>query len=344
MNYGETLQAVALNHVITKLGYQCITASYENQKVDFEGWFKRNIRKYGIRCAKYELFRRKNIRYPIMRSNEREKFEKLLLNADAVVCGSDCVWYEKDYNSIFFLYFPKINIPKISYAPSLRDDTITDSMYFRKVKKWLNDFSYLSTREIAGSKIISELSHRYVETVLDPTLLLNQKEWNKMSASRLIREPYILIYIIGKTKCMKDIISEVESFYKGRKLIWITMENNDGYYSGEALNNIGPAEFLSLVRYADVVVTDSFHGSAFSIIYEKQFYVIKRIVGDNDIYDHDCRIKNILSICNIHNYFSYDSILTFDASKIDYALVNKILLTERSKSMKFLKKALNVIK
>ena len=148
MNFGETLQAVALNRAITKLGYQCITASYENVKENFNGWFKMNIKEYGIRGLKFELFRFKNMKYPIVRSNQKEEFEKILKNADAVVCGSDCIWYEKDYNSILFLNFPKNRIPKIAYAPSLRDDIITDSMYERKVARWIKDFSFLSTREV----------------------------------------------------------------------------------------------------------------------------------------------------------------------------------------------------
>lgn len=343
MNFGETLQAVALNRAITKLGYQCITASYENVKENFNGWFKMNIKEYGIRGLKFELFRFKNMKYPIVRSNQKEEFEKILKNADAVVCGSDCIWYEKDYNSILFLNFPKNRIPKIAYAPSLRDDIITDSMYERKVARWIKDFSFLSTREKAGSKIIEKISGRNVEIVLDPTFLLSKKEWNKMCSARLIKEPYVIMYIIGKSRCMKSIVSQIQSYYSGRKLIWITMENNDGYSVGEGKRDVGPAEFLSLIRYADAVVTDSFHGSAFSIIYQKQFYAIKRMVNNNDVYDHDCRIRNILEILNINNYFSNDEEIDFESSYIDYISTNKKLMLERKKSLRYLKNALNIL-
>lgn len=339
-NFGETLQAVALNRVISKLGYQCITSSYENEKGNFDSWFKYNIKEYGIRGLKFELFRMKYMKYPVMRSNQKEEFEKLLKDADAVICGSDCIWYEKDYNSIFFLNFPKINIPKIAYAPSLRDDMINNSAYKRVVARWIKDFSFLSTRERAGSEIIQEIAGRKVETVLDPTFLISQKEWNHMCAKRIIRSPYVVMYIIGKSSCMKSIISQVQSYYKGRRMVWITMENNDGYPVGEEIRNVGPSEFLSLIRYADAVVTDSFHGSAFSIIYRKQFYAIKRIVDENDVYDHDCRIKNILEVLGINNYFSIDEKIDFTDSRIDYTYVKKRFLSERSNSVKYLKCAL----
>lgn len=341
MNFGETLQAVALNRAITKLGYQCFTASYEDQKGNFNGWFKNHIKDYGIRGVKFELFRLRNMRYPIMRSNQKEEFEKVLEDADMVVCGSDCIWYEKCYNSIMFLHFPKNKIPKIAYAPSLRDNVITDPMYERKVARWIKDFSFLSTREKAGSRLIEKISGRNVETVLDPTLLLSKKEWNQMCSKKVVKEPYVVMYIIGKSRCMRSIISQVQTHYKGRKLLWITMENNDGYSAGEGLVNVGPAEFLSLIRYADAVVTDSFHGSAFSIIYEKQFYAIKRIVDENDVYDHDCRIKNIFEILDINNYFSREDKINFQKSQIDYDNVRKKLSAERKKSVEYLKKSLN---
>lgn len=339
-NFGETLQAVALNLVISKLGFQCVTASYENEKGNFNSWFKHNIGRYGIRGLKFELFRMKNMKYPVFRSNQKEDFENLLKDADAVVCGSDCIWYEKDYNAVFFLNFPKNKILKIAYAPSLRDDIISNPMYERIVARWITDFSFLSTREKAGSKIIEQISGRKVETVLDPTLLIAQKEWNQMCAKRLIKTPYVIMYVIGKTKCMKSIISQVRSYYKGRKMIWITMEKNDGYPIGEGIISVGPAEFLSLIRYADAVVTDSFHGSAFSVIYRKQFYAIKRIVDKNDAYDHDCRIKNIMEILGIRNYYLPDEQIDFYNDKIDYSDVSKKLLLERKKSMKYLRNAL----
>ena len=341
-NYGETLQAVALNKVITKIGFQCITASYENSKCDFAGWFRDNIKRYGIRGLKYEIFRQKNIKYPIMRSNQKKDFEKLLKTADAVICGSDCIWYEKDYNDIFFLYFPNIKIPKIAYAPSLRDNVIKDKMYEKRVKKWIEDFTYLSTREKGGSEIIEKISNRYVHSVLDPTFLISKKEWNKMSGRRLLKKPYILMYIIGKTDCMESIVNQVQTFHKEKEIVWIDMENHNGCKIGRNLLHIGPAEFLSLIRYADAVITDSFHGTAFSIIYQKQFYAIKRIVDKNDVYDNDIRIKNILELFGLNNYFQMEEKIDF-TNKINYSYVTKELAKNRRKSINYLKKALDKV-
>lgn len=341
-NYGETLQAVALNRIITKMGFHCITASYENSKNDFNGWFRHNIKKYGIRGLKYEIFRIRNMKYPVMRSNQKEDFEKILKTADAAICGSDVIWYEKDYNDIFFLYFPDIKIPKIAYAPSLRDNIIKNRMYNKRVKKWTQDFSYLSTREREGSEIIQRISNREVSNVLDPTFLLSDREWDKMCRKRLIKEPYILMYVIGKTDCMKSQISQIKNNYRDKKIVWINMENNNGYKNGKSLLHIGPAEFISLIKYADIVVTDSFHGVAFSIIYKKQFYALKRMIDKNDIYDNDIRIKNLLELLDLSNYFWKEEKVDF-TNKIDYSKVMKKLSGERKVSIKYLQKALSEI-
>lgn len=340
MNYGETLQAVALNRAISKLGYHCFTASYENQKADLRGWLLKNIKEYGIRAVQYELFRIRYMSHTIMRSNNKDDFRELLSKADAVVCGSDVIWYEKDYNSIFFLNFPQYNISKIAYAPSLRDSIVDDICYRTKVKRWINDIDYLSTREKAGSKIIQDLSGRDVETVLDPTLLFRKNEWNKMCAGRVVRQPYIFLYVIGKSVILENILMQVRASFPGRKVVWVKMEGNDGYPVGEALSNIGPAEFISLVRYADVVITDSFHGTAFSVIYRKQFFAVKRIVDENDIYDNDCRLKNILDLLKLKNYYTTEDKINFADSKINYQNVERYLNGERKKSWDYLKMAL----
>ena len=339
-NYGETLQAVALNRAISKLGYKCITASYESQRNIFHGWFKRNIKEYGVRGLRFELFRLRNMKYPIVRSDKKERFARLLEEMDAAVCGSDCIWYEKCYNDIFFLDFPKNKIPKIAYAPSLRDDVITKRAYERDVSIWTKAFSFLSTRERAGSKLIEKLSGKKVETVLDPTFLLRQEEWNKMSAKRLIEAPYIIMYVIGRSSHLRTILSQVQKQYPDRKFLWITMEANNGYPIGEGRTDWGPAEFISLIRYADAVITDSFHGTAFSIIYQKQFYAVKRIVDARDRYDHDCRIRNILELLGIDNYFLPNDRIDFENSHIDYSCVNEKLLLEKKKSIRYLKNAL----
>lgn len=340
MNYGETLQAVALNRAIAKLGYHCTTASYENQEADLKGWFLKNIREYGIRAMQYEIFRIRYMSHTIMRSNSREDFEKILSGADAVVCGSDVIWYEKDYNSVFFLHFPKLSIRKIAYAPSLRDSVAVDVSYRCKVRRWAKEIDYLSTREKAGSQIIEELSGRNVETVLDPTLLLSKVEWNRMCAKKIIQEPYIFLYVIGKSSVLESILRQVQLHYPGRKIIWIKMEENDEYPMGINLKNIGPAEFISLIRYADVIITDSFHGTAFSVIYHKQFLAIKRIVNEDDVYDNDCRLKNILKVLKIENYYSIDDNVEFEHNEIDYQKVEKRLNMERKKSWRYLKSAL----
>ena len=271
---------------------------------------------------------------------KKEDFEKLIDKADVLFCGSDCIWYEKDYNDILFMFFPKKKIPKIAYAPSLRDSVVTDNMYEKRVSKWIGQIDHLSTRELDGSRIIEEISKRTCQTVLDPTLLLDKRIWDNMSGKRIIKESYIVLYIIGKSRELVPILTQVKKFYKNRRIIWIGMENNNGYPFGDVLIDIGPAEFISLIKYADAVITDSFHGTAFSIIYEKQMYSIKRIVNKRDIYDNDCRIKNVFDFLGIHNYYTKSDKIDFKGAEIDYQEVSKKLKKQRETSLDYIVNAL----
>lgn len=339
-NYGETLQAVALNQIVSKMGVSCITASCENQKNDFKGWFLKNIKRYFFRCVKFELFRLKNMKKTMFRSNKKEKFVKLLKNVDMVICGSDCIWYEKCYNEILCLNFPKLQLRKIAYAPSLRDRVVTDDRYKRTIGEWIKNIQYLSTREAEGSKIIKDITGKNVKTVLDPTLLLSKETWSMMSSKRIIKDSYILLYALGKSGCLRNLIKQVKDRYRNRKIIWIAMEGNDYYPEGEELINIGPDDFISLIKYADAVITDSFHGTAFSIIFHRQFFAVKRTVNRNDIYDNDCRITNLLNITGLNNYYQKEDKIDFDSIKINWKDVERRLRTEKKKSINFLKNAL----
>jgi len=339
-NFGETLQAVALNRIISNFGFKCVTASYEDTKKGLINYLQTRTTPYKLRGIKFELFRQKHMKYQMFRSNKKEAFEKYLKSADVIFCGSDCIWYEHVGNDILFLYFPNVKVPKIAYAPSLRDSIVKDKNYLENVKKWTKEIDYLSTREIAGSKIISDVTGRQVETVLDPTLLCSKNTWKTMSAPRIEKEPYIVCYFIGKTAPLKKIINQIKKTFSGKKMVWIGMENNNGYFGRNIYLDIGPAEFISLIQHADIVITDSFHGTAFSLIFEKQFYAIQRIVDYKDQYENDARICNILELLGIFNYYQKDDIIDFSESHIDYRVVTPFLKKLRVKSMNYIKRAL----
>lgn len=338
-NYGETLQAVALNRYISDMGYKCITASYENEKSDLHDWFNKNLNNSIVRGLKFELFRLMNLRHYIMRSYNKSKFEEIIEDAYAVVCGSDCIWYEKCYNSIYFLNFPTKRIKKIAYAPSLRDSVVTDT-YKMRVARWAKQIQYLSTREKSGSEIIQDITGRDVITVLDPTMLIGKKEWDKLCSRRRIRKPYILVYIIGQISSQLLYINQVREYYSDKEIIVIHMDNNDDDIGGEVIYDAGPSDFISLIKYADVVITDSFHGAAFAIMYHKQVYSFKRTVNGQDIYDNDCRITNLFSLFGINNYYYENDKIDFKKSKINYKKIDNIYFSEQQKSKKYLENAL----
>lgn len=336
INYGETLQAVSLNRVVTSMGFDCITAAFEFPQNDIK-WLL-DHKEFISRAIKGERFRRKFIKKGVVRGENKAFFTSLVKKADIVICGSDVIWYVKDYNSTYLLNFPGINIRKIAYAPSLRDYRIEDVCYKNKLARWAKDIDYLSTREKKGSDIITELTGRSVETVLDPTLLIKKREWDLMSSKRLFKSHYILIYVIGKTSLFEDQIKMFLKEFKEYNLIWIRMENNDGYFCGKSLLNVGPAEFISLIRYSDAVITDSFHGFAFSVIYQKMVYALKRVIDKDDLYDFDCRISNLINMLNLESIIQVQK--NTEYGLFDTKNCKNNLDKERRKSLNFLKRAL----
>ncbi|MBQ8945544.1 MAG: polysaccharide pyruvyl transferase family protein [Lachnospiraceae bacterium] len=337
-NFGETLQAVALNRVISQLGFITITLSPDSEKLEFE---LGDI----IRAYRFERFRKKNIRNTILRTNDIKEMEKITADAEYIVCGSDCIWNEISIKDYYFLNFHS-NGKKIAYAPSLRDSIVVSSRYKKNIKNWINDISYLSTRETEGSRLISEFTGRDCATVIDPTLLIPTDEWKLMMyRKRLIRKRYILVYFIGKWDILKEYIAPIKRSFGCETLVYIDECNRVIYEDGEPAEikgPIGPAEFMALIYGAEAILTDSFHGTAFSINFNKPFMSFQRIGNRKIMYDYDCRITNILNLLGIDGHFVNRKGQNKTLDMIDYSFVNDRLNEERERSLGFLRIALDL--
>lgn len=345
-NYGETLQAVALNRYISKLGYNTYTVHYQYCKdANNRALYEEDFENYISKVLRFEFFRKKYMKNSVVRTGDKNYIEKLLDDTSVVICGSDCIWYEKDYNEVFCLYFPEKKLRKISYAPSLRDNKIDNiKQYSANIQKWTKGIDFLSCREEDGSHIIENITGRKCETVLDPTFLLSKDEWASMSSRRRVKESYIFVYILGRSMRIAKILDQISHHYPDRKIVWVRNSNNNGYNLGEVMEKVGPAQFLSLVRYADLVLTDSFHGTAFSLIFNKQVVAIKRVVSRKDTYENDSRIKNIFKKLKINNYYDVDENIDFNDLYIDYSTVAPVLNEEINNSKYFMEKALMNLK
>lgn len=256
-------------------------------------------------------------------------------NADFFIYGSDQIWNPNSspfYNIRLGLFAPKEK--NAAYAPSFSVELIDDK-YQSIYKKALNNMKFLSSREKKGKEIIKCLSGVESEIVLDPVFLLTKDEWNKRIDKRKINHnKYIFVYYLGgidkKTEKLLSVFSKSNNY----QIINILNKKDKAYVSD-------PFDFVNYIKNAEYVFTDSFHAVAFSIIYNKNFYVMNRLNSSNMI----SRINNILSICKLEerlidtNNFNKEEI-----SAINYLNVNKFINNEIRKSKGYLNNVLNYYK
>ena len=356
-NYGQVLQCYALYKKLTDLGLDVKVIPYrEKGSIDvikkklpfgwmnslYENWLQENVVDTGFntRVKKFQNFIKNSVKYDFPCYNIND-VEKATNRCELLICGSDQIWNPKSLNRFYTLDFGKGTQKRISYATSgIINENETIIKRYTELGKCLDKFEYVSVREKSGAEILKKYTTANIEDVLDPTFLLDTTEWDKVSERRLIKEPYILCYNLGGIRPYKMILRKLKDYYKAEKVVYITSNLIPNEFPGEFIEiaNAGPKEFLSLVKYSNAVCTDSFHGTAFSINYNKQFCLLKNLT--TSIFYYSDRTDNIFNKLNI-NIERISSLKDIkNITTIDYADVNKLLKIEREKSLNFLKKAI----
>jgi hypothetical protein len=289
-NYGAILQAYALQKSIERLGHSaklinfCTDQSMQaNQPFYWNGGTRRaiksllNLAHYNELRARYE--RCEAFRNQYLNLTERYSTESMLRSAklgfDAVLCGSDQVWNTNTVNSsIWVLDFVK-DARKISYAPSFGGNSVQpDSVHIFQDN--LPKFDSLSCRESDGVRIVKELTGLDAAHVLDPTLIVDTSVWEGLCCDKVFREPYILVYSIEESIPFFNLIKAAKKKLK-LPVVLISKGSTINRYPNvdKIVRDAGPKQFLGLFRDASFVCTNSFHGTAFSIIFRKQFLSVK---------------------------------------------------------------------
>lgn len=260
----------------------------------------------------------------------------------AVMVGSDQLWSPSGITSNFYnLMFADDNTVKISYATSFGVSQI-NPRYHKIYNTFLNRLNFISVRENSGKKIVEELSSNKAEVVCDPVILLDAEQWLKeIPNKRLYDEPYIFAYFLGKSAEYRDAVTK---FAKQKDLKIVTEPHMDSYNKADenfgdyTPFDIGPAEFVNLIRNAEYVFTDSFHGSVFSMLYQKQFLVFNRY-SDNSSSSKNSRID---SFCKNYGLSDrrYNGNIADVENKINYEDVLGKVDEHRQKSKAFLDRAL----
>lgn len=278
-------------------------------------------------------------------------------NYDVIFVGSDQVWGPLSLYSRFYnLYFVVDSVPKFSYASSFGVSEVFP--WQRKgVYGFLNRMDMIGVREQRGKEIVKELTGKNAQVVCDPTFLLTSDEWlaalleNEKSRGRVregepysIDEPFILSYVLGERE---DIREEIKKLRKESGLKVVNLPHIDNYHAMDndlgdiSLYDVDPFDFIRLIRDAKYIVTDSFHGSVFSILMHKKFVTFYR-KPSSEKGNTNSRIDSLFNIFGLSDRLFSGDIYAQIQKNINYAFVDIKVDELRKESLDFLQKGLEL--
>lgn len=367
-NYGGVLQGYALTQVLNSLGYSSEIIAYDNglnQNPIYKNLkeqccqyslseaitkvIEKSIEKltFLIKCqiqGRKQLFERFIERNVTVSQIYNDFTIKLCVNEYiAFISGSDQVWNPNSIRKLYLQEFVNDEKLKISYAASISRDKLS-SKEAEIIVSCVKRFNAISVREKTAQKILDDFGISSVTVTLDPTLLLNDKQWNTVASDRIEPEKYVVCYFFSNSYKYRK---QINKFCNDKKLKMLFIPYakqkfnlSDGIGSGNRMDDIGPAEFLALIRDAEYVFTDSFHGAVFSIIYRKEFVVYERDKDGGT--SKNSRLYDLLDIFKLKNQLINGNVdlLKKLSVKIDYKSVKLILENQKKNSIEFLKESL----
>jgi len=318
---------------LLKLNKNCISNFIKRNIFKFYKYFNCNVM--------YKNFSKKNNGYFDKISERYSSIDELknkLPKYDIYCSGSDQLWGpigESEYDVSYFLDFAPKGSKCISYAGSFGTSTINEDLN-NNLEKLMKKYSRISVREQSAVDILESKKIKS-NLVLDPTLLLSADEWKKyIEISDNSNEKYILVYQLHNNKEFDKYVNKI-SKEKGLPIYILSTKLNSIVKKGKIIYLPSLKDFLYYINSANYIVTDSFHGSVFSIIFNKQFISITP--GETST-----RIENLLELFNLKNRYLFENYLgnvEMIDEKIDWEKTNDILIRERNKSLKWLEKSLN---
>ena len=258
-----------------------------------------------------------------------------------VIVGSDQLWLPVNVVSDYYtLNWVSDNINKISYATSFGISKIPDK-YADEYKKFLSRINYLSVREESGKKICDEYGITS-KVVCDPTILLTKDEWEQEAVQeRIIPDKYILCYFLGSNIEHRKFAEKLKK-KTGYKIVSLNHADEYVKYSDTFADitpyDIGPREWINLIKNAEYVCTDSFHGTVFSLLFNKTFFDFRRYSESNKM-STNSRIDSLLDLAGVDKnriLTGNEDVDTVIKYKINYSKVNKNIDKIRQESKKWL--------
>ncbi len=360
-NYGACLQAFALQKTLIDIEGNCDIIRYSPYKEYHKPTLFFSIveglkdirrlckyRNYSYTLSRKKCFRAYRKSYLLFSETWYNNIEELYSNPpayDAFVTGSDQLWnpliHNNSNNKAYFLDFVPEGKKRIAYAPSIGVSSLPDEFEFKdEMAQMLKKFDAISTREKTGADIVEQLIGQDCRVVLDPTLLLDRDIWSEIARKPDISEPYIFCYLFGDPDYIGQFVQYAEQ-KTGYKVVVIPFHEREYNSSHMKIKKAGPLEFIGLIKNAALVITDSFHATAFSINFNVPFYSLLRNTS-TELNNMNSRITNILSMVGLENRLIMSSKDFPDEINIDidFTAANHKLSKRRDEDITFLRDAI----
>lgn len=346
-NAGASLQAYALVTYLNQLGHEAEIIDYKpdylsNHHILWGGVNPRYNKPFlreayclmklpgrlKHRCSKrkraFDAFTQNNLPLTATRYHSIDELRRDPPEADVYIAGSDQIWntmFKNGKDPAFYLDFAPKGAVRASYAASFSTESIDDA-WREQIKAWLSEFDRISVRESSGVKLIEGLGISGAIQVLDPVFLLDQPQWEAMESKIKNTKPYVLLYDFDNNAAMTAFARKIAD-QNGWKLYSYLKHSGCDRCFGQT----GPREFLWLIHNAQLVISNSFHATAFSILYQKPFYVFNRSEKLNS------RMRDLLKLFGME-----DRMVTSDIENIQLynVCVGSALQAKRSEAIAYL--------
>ena len=368
-NYGGMLQAFALWRFITLANYHCIHIAFTKDIIR-TSWrdhvpslrINRLSSKWKsivtfltiiiisniVKCRRRRFYEFENVIAHNIYSNHT--VSNAVKEDDIFIAGSDQIWNPAWTEDAYFLNFVPDHNGKIAYAASIGTNSVSQT-FLEHVVPLINRFDFISVREESAKEILQPYVDKPIKVVLDPTLLLRREEWDEIAVQPTIPEPYIFVYLLGEKREHRRLIKKYAKTL-GLKIVFLPhvhfrFNPADCFFADYNLYDVGPREFVGLIKNAETVITDSFHGCVFSIIYQKKFWALKRH-KDSEKENMNSRLYTLFDSLGLRDRLIEDESATYDAKslnrQIDYSMVETKLEALRKDSSDFLLNAIESVR
>ena len=357
-NIGTSLQAYALQKYLETCGEMVeivdyrpwyieesfgifIKSLYKKSRNSIKGiiifWIKTILRMpfAARREYNFKTFWKENFRISEKSYGTYEELQNTELDYTHCVYGSDQIWNPDLTEGIDNVYFGMFNsgIIHFSYAASIGKDKLKDGEV-EKIIDGINNLSFVGVREKSAKAALKRKYNGDIQINIDPTLLLEKKEWMKFIKENPIKSEYVFVYVLEKNQELIEVAKTIAE-QENLKIVFLDLKNYFGK-RGISKYTAGPSEFLNYIYHAKYVITNSFHGTVFSIIFHKQFFSIP-------FQERGTRVVDLLEMLGISERIIYKKDDMYDIKQhIDYENVEKRIEDNRECSRKYIINALGM--